>query len=139
MRTIKMITTLLKSLQLKQQLINISKVGSSYICNPAPTNTDIDYLILCKDVNVTIDILVGAFRFTPDSVLYGDTKFISLKRTYLNKLYNIILTDNRDFYDSFIFATDLSKQLNILNKADRVKIHAIIRHYWKSNRQLKLT
>ena len=134
-----MIITLLKSSQLKQQLISSSKVGSSYICTPAPTNTDIDYLILCKDIGVTMDILINAFRFTQDSVLYGDTKFISLKKTYLNKLYNIILTADRDFYASFIFATELSKQLNILNKADRVSIHAIIRNYWKPNMQLKLT
>lgn len=104
----------------------LSKTGSRVICNPAPEDTDIDYLayvpehkqhkflcMLCEN-----DFVVGG----DDSSCDDEEEFQSFKRGNLN----IILTFNEAFYRKFKLATKVAKKLNLLKKEDRIMLFQAI-------------
>jgi hypothetical protein len=106
------------------KVVKMEYVGSRITCNPAPTDTDEDVLLLTDDLETLIGdcIEVG---FTRD----GDTKasypvgFVSLR----NGSMNFIVTDDEEFYKKFMLATHVCKSLNVMEKSNRIVVfHAIL-------------
>jgi hypothetical protein len=105
------------------KVVKMEYVGSRITCNPAPTDTDEDVLLLTDDLETLIGdcIEVG---FTRD----GDTKasypvgFVSLR----NGSMNFIVTDDEEFYKKFMLATHVCKFLNVMTKVDRICVFQAI-------------
>lgn len=99
--------------------------GSRYICNPAPTDTDDDTVVLWEEgtLNKAIDVYLDAGWKMGGSYIPGN-KWQSFK---LNEL-NHIVTDNLEYYQKFITATNVAKRLNLLKKEDRVVLFDCIVH-----------
>ncbi len=105
------------------KVVKMEYVGSRITCNPAPTDTDEDVLLLTDDLETLIGdcIEVG---FTRD----GDTKasypegFVSLR----NGSMNFIVTDDEEFYKKFMLATHVCKFLNVKAKVDRICVFQAI-------------
>jgi hypothetical protein len=105
------------------KVVKMEYVGSRITCNPAPTDTDEDVLLLTDDLETLIGdcIEVG---FTRD----GDTKasypegFVSLR----NGSMNFIVTDDEEFYKKFMLATHVCKSLNLMEKNNRITVFQAI-------------
>ena len=92
--------------------------GSRYICSPAPTTTDEDYIALMPP-GMEMALEVAGFETTTDPDKYADLpQFISFRRGE----FNVIVTNDKDFYSLFVEATEKAKSLNLLNKADRISL-----------------
>lgn len=104
-------------------------VGSRVTCNPAPTDTDQDVLVLTnrKLWTDTLEPHLIAAGYGLDGSDCGDQgeylegvemSFQSLKLGDLN----LIITFDQNFYKRFMAATGVAKQLNLLDKADRITL-----------------
>lgn len=102
--------------------------GSRVMCSPAPTDTDIDYVILLGDWNAVGNAArsLGADGWTLGGSdflhLTGPSSFQSWKKGELN----FILTANADWYAKMKRATRLCRGLNEPDKAKRVLIFQAI-------------
>lgn len=97
--------------------------GSRVICNPPPTDTDLDILVYCTKQQCPIfqeELLVNGWE---ESNAYGNLEpmdFLSYKKEENDDLFNIILTDDQKWFDLFLAATASSKEKNLLKKDDRI-------------------
>lgn len=106
-------------------LCKVEPCGSRVTCDPAPTDTDQDYLVEVKDDEKTIAQVVNrldSFLFHWEGgehyqqAMTGD--FMSWRRGDVN----LIVTANAAFAERHRTATALCKRLNLLNKDDRVAL-----------------
>ena len=103
----------------------IRPVGSRVTCDPAPMDTDCDYLVLTRSQK--IHTILQKDGWTQDT---GAPKNNN-PRDYTNAVHfkswrkgetNLIITDKGTFYDKFVLASRLAKQFNLLKKADRIAL-----------------
>jgi len=111
--------------------------GSRVICNPSPTNTDLDICVLVKK-NKHVDptyYLVAEIPFLPirnttdtwelsSDNRYPDDKFISLRKGE----YNLIVMHDKQLFKRWRLATKVCKIINPLYKSYRVQIFESITH-----------
>lgn len=103
---------------------NIRRVGSRVTCNPAPENTDEDFLAL---VPFNVTNLMEADGFTQD----GSPEFYTGNdnggfRSFRKGDMNIITTESVEFFDLFLTATALAKRFNLLEKSDRIALFQVV-------------
>lgn len=98
--------------------------GSSFICNPPVTDTDIDFSILVKDLFEAGDYFHEAgWTVTVDDPEYvieqnGELPFITARKG----IFNLIIFADQGGYTAFGRATEVAKRLNVRDKADRVAL-----------------
>lgn len=95
-------------------------VGSRVTCNPPPENTDQDILIYSEDAKTLIGNCIEQDYVGTGS--YVGSEFTSL----LQETVNLIITDNKEFYDKFMLATHVCKTLNVLDKQERITVFQAI-------------
>lgn len=109
-----------------QYAVSYQLVGSRAICHPVPENSDED--ILCwidwgNFANAVDELKANGWaQDTGDG--YDGCYFWSYRHPSSN--VNILITKNGDYYNHFVIAVDVCKALNLLNKADRIKVHNIL-------------
>lgn len=93
-------------------------VGSRVTCNPPPTDTDQDILVLFqpKQMDEAIDEL-DANKWVREGEYGSAAEFISYRRGEIN----LVLTDEEEWFDLFLKATELCTEANFLKKEDRIK------------------
>lgn len=113
----------------KQEILSVPIVvkylftGSRIICNPPPTDTDEDILVLVNSVQDMCQFL-GEENFqlsgscVKDKVKYNHNGFVSMKKEEVN----FIITESEEFYKRFECATVIAKRFNLLNKDDRIEL-----------------
>ena len=103
----------------------VEPCGSRVTCNPAPTDTDQDYLVEVKDDINTISEVVNrlqsfGFRWEGgehyQQAMTGD--FMSWRR----EDQNLIVTANAAFAERHRTATMVCTRLNLLKKDDRIAL-----------------
>ncbi len=99
--------------------------GSRYICNPPPTDTDNDTVILAENIAAACDALVKDGWEYGGSYVIGDYWF-SYKKTVDGVVENFIVTQDSSQFAKWKKATELCKTLNLLNKNDRVAVFRAI-------------
>lgn len=105
--------------------VDVWHTGSRAICNPPPTDTDDDWLVLVKtDERQEAHDAMEALGFEEGS---NDTEDYDnrLRRnftSYRKESLNIILTFKEEFYTRFKAATEFCKVLNVQLKPERVAI-----------------
>lgn len=105
-------------LQIPKELYQqVAQTGSSYTCNPPVTDTDIDFVIYSQDWDKLHDWCEkNAFKTNFED--YELEEF----RSYKRGIINLIVTNDATFYRRFVKATELAKQLNLLDKQQRIDI-----------------
>jgi hypothetical protein len=97
--------------------------GSNYICNPPVSNTDIDAMFLVADLTQIHPILLEL-----GWTVCGITEYAlgGIWSAYRKGTDNAILTDDLNHYMNMFKATEIAKERNLLNKADRITLfHSI--------------
>lgn len=90
--------------------------GSRFICDPPPTDTDNDTVIL---VNGFYDWQSALEKEGwDDGGDYGGGDFISFRKGE----ENYICTEDPDFFSDYVKATNGAKALNLLKKKDRIAL-----------------
>ena len=108
---------------IKNLFQRVQHVGSTATCNPAPTDTDEDWLCFCEDLD-EIKYKLGDLGWKNEETKYAKLPdFISFRK----RDKNLIVTSEKWFYNNFILASLVAKKLNLLKKEDRLDLfHAII-------------
>jgi hypothetical protein len=127
--------------QMVEGIIDIAKTGSTVICDPAPTDTDEDWIVLTED-SIKLRKTLLAMGFKPDSdkhyedsefdsySLYEDDGFFSIGKP---KRKNYIVTESKRLFKAFVFATEVGRRLNIQDKRDRIDLFTIVKKYYEIN------
>lgn len=95
-----------------------SPTGSRYICDPAPTDTDEDYVCLA-DATTDLALLAAGFEQTTEVGAYVEMPEFFAWRC---GEFNVITTESGEFYRLFVEATEEAKRLNLTSKVDRVAL-----------------
>ncbi len=106
-------------IELTGMCASLDPVGSRVTCNPAPTDTDEDYLMLRPNAHAFLWLEANGFVTTTDDNYNG------IKSDFASYKYgdvNIIITLDDGFYTAFMAATHVCKRLNLLNKQDRIAL-----------------
>ena len=134
----------------------IFKTGSRVICDPPPTDTDEDYILLIPvadlgplATHLVIEgytkggslesfegspFLLSEHEYNSDGSVKTEGLFQSWKKGELN----IILTANEQYFDDFVRATFLAKALNLTDKEDRVTLfRALCQNIWPTESKKK--
>lgn len=98
---------------------SVFAVGSRITCDPAPTDTDEDFLVVVRKRNpgamaaAGFELDTGGSHYEP-----SEGQFNSWRKGSLN----LIVTDDRKFARRFLAASAVAQRLNLLNKADRIAL-----------------
>lgn len=114
---------------LKNACLKYAFVGSRVTCDPAPTDTDQDVLVLTTrnlwaDVlnpRLEVDSFVKGGSNCGDPVGYMAETPLSFQSSVKDEL-NLIVTMDAEFFRRFMAATNIAKRLNIMAKTDRVDL-----------------
>lgn len=116
--------------------------GSSVICDPPVIDTDVDYLILVEDLNqagayFSCEEWTNCFedwneKTDKDPFLHHDEYTVELEsgarfQAWRCSNINVILTDDETLHLRNRAATLLAKELNLLNKSERIKLFRCIK------------
>jgi hypothetical protein len=108
-------------------------VGSRVTCDPPPTDTDEDYLVLTKDKEATIAALMSIgfeYSSSPEQIekyqQMNETSQWSFTSLWFGDM-NYIITDSQFFFERFLTATHVCKKLNLLRKEDRIMVFEAVR------------
>lgn len=102
----------------------VAACGSQITCDPAPTDTDRDYLVEVRpdqgSVADAVSELSNARFHWEGSEHYQDAAgtFMSWRKDNVN----LIVTSNSDFAAKHRVATNLCRRLNLLDKKDRIAL-----------------
>ena len=118
---------LIKYIDIPQDLWDgIYQTGSSVICDPPVTDTDIDYVIYTNE-EVKLDTFLKCEGFTKSC---ADEEEYDLEEEdftcYRRENINLIIINERSWYMKWVLATKVARKLNLKVKADRVMLFRAI-------------
>jgi len=98
--------------------------GSREICNPPSLDTDDDYLVFASgDYFAILPRLLELSGWDRGGIEYNRIpEFWSWRKGPVN----LIVTGNSGFYDKFVLATRVAKEMNLLMKVDRIHLFEAI-------------
>ena len=108
------------------RVLEMEPVGSRVSCNPPPMDTDEDLLILTDKMYKLVEdckaqgFAGGEVYFKEDGSAASD--FISIRKGNIN----LIVTEDKQWYDKFLLATHICKTLNVMDKKNRVMVFQAI-------------
>jgi len=100
-------------------------VGSRVTCDPPPTDTDADYLVLVdrdafQDFGDALEIDAGyEMGGSGDAPAWIEDEHF---RSYRLGDVNVIVTDSTEFHKRFLAASSVARKFNLLQKPDRVAL-----------------
>lgn len=100
----------------------IQMTGSYYICSPPVENTDIDFILYTNTKADLISWLKNNEFDFKDGEGYNNNFFTSCRKDK----FNLLITDDFDYYSLFCEATKLAKKLNLLEKQQRITLFEFI-------------
>lgn len=118
--------------EIKHLIVASEYVGSRVTCNPPPTDTDLDILVLATpNAYMVIEAELLDKNWTIGGSLPSDAARVELLHqesfnSYKRDDVNIILTANSTFYAKFLLASSVCKKLNLLKKPDRIDVFQAI-------------
>lgn len=102
-------------------LIYAKAVGSRVTCNPPPVDTDKDWLALVTDGAYPEALIAAGFVQDGMPGFYTGNDNGGFRSWRLGEI-NLITTEDEEFFNRFVTATELAKRFNLLNKKDRIAL-----------------
>ena len=110
--------------QILPNAISIEPVGSRVTCDPPPTDTDEDWLVLVRDADfgrITGSLAEAGFDLDNPGQHYRPELSTFNSWRGPNSL-NLIITADAEWHRRFRAASFVAKRLNVMAKADRVAL-----------------
>lgn len=101
-------------------ILRVVPVGSRITCKPPPENTDIDYLVLMSRWFDPAKLAAAGYELDSQSEHYDPA--VNVFNSWRKGDINLIATKDQQFFSKFLFATKIAKELNLLNKKDRITL-----------------
>ena len=103
---------------------DIQRVGSRETCNPPPLDTDEDWLLLVniEEYPAFHAAVVEQYEQTSQEGYQAEDGTISPFTCFRFEDKNLIVTTNKGFFDRFMQANRIAKNLNLLDKSDRIAL-----------------
>ena len=100
--------------------------GSRVICNPAPMDTDEDFICLIEDSAAAVEraknkLLSLGFKQEGMPEFYTGNNSGEF-RSWRRGETNLIITKHPGFFKLFLTATELARRFNLQKKADRIAL-----------------
>lgn len=113
----------------KNKLLKFIPTGSSFICDPPVTDTDIDYvLFVANKAEICTHLIENGWTFCGNKAYINpDNNFLAVRNGNLN----YILVDTEYTFDQWEAATLLAKHRNLLKKEERI---TLFRNIFKGQR-----
>jgi hypothetical protein len=92
------------------------RTGSREICNPAPSNTDVDFVVL--DLKGSGSFEKNGYTMTTDEEYEGGSSF----ETYRRGEVNLIVVHDWATFKKWRAATAAAKQMNLTDKQKRIAL-----------------
>lgn len=105
-------------------LLRYAPCGSRIICNPPPTDTDEDWIILFEDGKLE----ALEYSLTKDGwkTIHGYEFDSLLELTARMDETNLLFTTDQKYYEQWLLAVRVCKYLNLQVKEHRGMVHAIL-------------
>lgn len=107
-------------------VLSITPVGSRVTCNPAPMNTDIDWLVQTdphQEPTLFQWLSDNGWECggsLPDDM--NETPASDRFASFTKGQDNVIVSNHAGFCRRFLAATSIAKRLNLMDKADRIAL-----------------
>jgi len=111
-------------MQQSEFFLDAQMTGSRVICDPAPTDTDEDWIVLAKNHGYLTPLFVDGWEDCSPDGLYVDPEFNALRKGEVN----LIVTIDYKFFCNFVEATHVAKELNLTDKMNRIFLFHYIQH-----------
>ena len=105
------------------------RAGSRITCNPPPDDTDEDWIIWIERPIQEVDKRLIGLGFELGGSIIRNTEKDWKESTFFSYTkgdLNLIITPSEEFFDKFLEATKLAKQINIIRKENRIKLFQCI-------------
>lgn len=96
-------------------------VGSRVVVDPAPADSDEDWLCLVNDQTVYAALEATGFA-REGGPKYEGSEATSLFVSWRREEVNLLTTEDRAFFDRFMAGTRLAVRLKVVDKQDRVAL-----------------
>lgn len=113
------------------KLLDAKPVGSRVTCNPAPTDTDEDWLVITME-DPEADLVEAGFTQDGSPEFYTGNDAGGF-RSWRKGDLNIVTTQSSEFFDRFMTATYLAKRFNLLRKEDRIALFQAVLYGVRTN------
>ena len=107
-------------MEFKDLVIKSHPIGSRYTCNPPVMDTDRDTLCLVTNVQDAEERLLKEGWTPCCNREYVDICFKAFRKGE----DNYVVTSYEEFFERYLIAAEVSRALNLKEKADRIKVHA---------------
>ena len=105
--------------------IAVEPYGSRVTCDPPPTDTDEDWLVLVTEFDTLHYALVDTGFARSDREYAGAHTGLPC-RFYRRGELNVQVTTDREYFRRSMVACNLAKQFNLLNKVDRIALYTAV-------------
>jgi hypothetical protein len=125
----------------KGTFLEAARTGSRYICNPPVLDTDDDYIVLVDNLEQSLEkfLYKEGWRRSGSEGYSTDGEWESIKKTIDGTVVNLIMTDNENYFNRFVHATETAKKLNLREKADRIILFKAIVDEMPNHEEVELS
>jgi hypothetical protein len=116
------------------EMIAIHRTGSSYTCQPPVLDTDIDFVVLVPELHVALVQLeedgwkvLGSNSAEGKELYEQDPDYSRTWYSVRRGKFNLMVTNDVDWYIREVAATMLCKELNLMEKDLRIALFRSIR------------
>jgi hypothetical protein len=95
------------------------RTGSREICNPAPYDTDVDFVVL--DINGNVSFEKNGYNLSSDVENY-DPNDVGSFQTYRRGEVNLVVIHSWESFRAWKAATAAAKQMNLTDKGKRIAL-----------------
>ena len=110
--------------ELKSVVQDSFSTGSRIICNPPPMDTDLDVVVLVDSSAAVVDLEALGYVVDSSCSEYEDTATVPMRKGHVN----LIVMWDKETFVRWRLATDVARELNLIDRNDRLACFRVIRN-----------
>lgn len=109
--------------ELKAVVQDSFSTGSRIICRPPPMDTDLDVVVLVDSSAAVVDLEALGYVVDSSCPGYEDATTVPMRKGHVN----LIVMWDKETFVRWRLATDVARELNLLDRNDRLACFRVIR------------